>query len=491
MMEPRSQLFIGGEWTPGRSRETFETVDPSTEEVITAVARGGPEDINDAVGTAREAFGPWRRVKPDERARLLYGVARALEARAEEFAELETLDTGKPIGHARSEMRGCVAYFDYYAGVADKIHGDTIPLGPDYLNYTLREPLGVTAHIVPWNAPLNMVCRGLAPALAAGNTAVVKPAEQTPLTALKFAEIFTELGFPPGVYNVVPGFGEDAGRALSQHPGIDSMTFTGSVETGKAILQSAAEHVKPVVAELGGKSPQVVFADSDLELTASEVVKGIYSNTGQYCDAGSRLLVEDSVREPLLEKVVEHARGIKLGAGMESPDMGPLVSAEHFEHVLGYIDVGREEGASMLTGGRAEEFEKGYFVSPTVFDGVSSGMQIAREEIFGPVLSVLSFSDEGEAIETANDSSYGLAAGIFTRDIDRALRFARDVEAGYVMINEYFSGGIGSPFGGYKQSGIGRERGLAALENYTQIKNVVVRVRDSYPGEPSREHGTA
>ncbi len=322
-----------------------------------------------------------------------------------------------------------------------------------------------------------MICRSLAPALAAGNTAVIKPAEQTPLTALKFAEIFLDLGFPPGVYNVVSGFGHDAGKALSEHPGIGSITFTGSVETGRSILRAAAEHVKPVVLELGGKSPQIIFADTDLDLAAGEISKGIYSNTGQYCDAGSRLVVEEGIREPLLERIIQHSRQIKLGKGMDNPDMGPLVSAEHLERVLGYIDTGQEEGANMLIGGRAEEFERGYFVSPTVFDGVESEMRIAREEIFGPVLSVLPFSDDDEAARIANDSSYGLAAGIFTRDIDRALRFASEVEAGYVMINEYHTGGVGSPFGGYKQSGIGREKGLVALDNYTQIKNVVLRVK--------------
>ena len=384
--------------------------------------------------------------------------------------------------HERGEVSGCVAYFDYYAGTANKIHGEPVPLGPDYLNYTIREPLGVTAHIVPWNMPLSMVCRSLAPALAAGNTAVVKPAEQTPLTALKFAEIFLDLGFPQGVYNVVTGFGDEAGRALSEHPGIGSITFTGSVETGRDIIRASAEHVKPVVLELGGKSPQVIFADTDLDLAATEVAKGIYSNTGQYCDAGSRLVVEEGAREPLLERLLEHSRRIKLGEGMDDPDMGPLVSAEHLERVLGYIASGRQEGANMLIGGRAEEFERGYFVLPTVFDDVEGKMRIAREEIFGPVLSVLPFSDEAEAAEIANDSSYGLAAGIFTRDIDRALRFARDIEAGYVMINEYFTGGMGSPFGGYKQSGIGREKGLVALDNYTQTKNVVVKV-----GQPNGE----
>ncbi len=478
MTEIRNRLFIANEWTPARDGRTFETVDPSTEEVLAAVARGGPEDVDDAVSAAREAFeGPWRRVTPVERGRLLYRVARELEARLDEFARLETLDTGKPLAHARGEISGCVGYLDYYAGAADKIHGETIPLGPDYLNYTVREPVGVTAHIVPWNMPLSMVCRSLAPALAAGNTAVVKPAEQTPLTALKFAELFLDLGFPPSVYNVVPGFGEDAGRALSEHPGIDSITFTGSVETGRAILRAAAEHVRPVVLELGGKSPQIVFADTDLDLAASEVAKGIYSNTGQYCDAGSRLVVEEGVREPLLEKVIEHSRRIKLGAGLDDPDMGPLVSSEHLERVLGYIDTGQREGAEMLIGGRAEEPERGYFVSPTVFDGVESGMRVAREEIFGPVLCVMPFSHDEEAAEIANDTSYGLAAGIFTEDIDRALRFANDVEAGYVMINEYHTGGVGSPFGGFKQSGIGREKGLVALDNYTQIKTVVVRVR--------------
>ena len=478
MPEIRDQLFIANEWTPARNGQTFEAINPSTEEVLTQVARGGSEDIDDAVAAAREAFdGPWRRVKPEERGRLLYRVARELEARINEFAELETLDTGKPLAHAHGEISGCVRYLDYYAGAADKIHGETIPLGSDYLNYTVREPLGVTAHIVPWNMPLSMVCRSLAPALAAGNTAVIKPAEQTPLTALKFAEIFLDLHFPPGVYNVVPGFGEEAGKALAEHPGIGSITFTGSVETGRNILHSAAEHVKPVVLELGGKSPQIIFADTDLDLAASEVAKGIYSNTGQYCDAGSRLLVDEGVREPLLEKLIQHSRQIKLGEGMNNPDMGPLVSAEHLERVLGYIDIGRQEGANMLIGGKAEEFERGYFVSPTVFDEVESKMRIAQEEIFGPVLCVLPFSGDEEAARIANDSSYGLAAGIFTQNIDRAMRFASEVQAGYVMINEYFTGGMGSPFGGYKQSGIGREKGLVALDNYTQIKNVVLRIR--------------
>ena len=477
MPDFRTQLFIANEWSSARSGETFDAINPSTEEVLASVARGYAEDVDDAVAAAREAFGAWRRIEPAERGRMLYRVARELEARIVEFAELETLDTGKPLAHAHGEISGCVGYLDYYAGAADKIHGETVPLGPDYLNYTVREPLGVTAHIVPWNMPLSMICRSLAPALAAGNTAVIKPAEQTPLTALKFAEIFLDLGFPPGVYNVVPGFGHDAGKALSEHPGIDSITFTGSVETGRNILHAAAEHVKPAVLELGGKSPQIIFADTDLDLAAAEISKGIYSNTGQYCDAGSRLVVAEEVKEPLLERVLDRSQQIRLGAGMDDPDMGPLVSAEHLERVLGYIEAGREEGAEMLIGGRAEEFERGYFISPTVFDGVENSMRIAQEEIFGPVLSVLPFSEDDEAAHIANDTSYGLAAGIFTKNIDKAMRFASEVQAGYVMINEYHTGGVGSPFGGYKQSGIGREKGLVALDNYTQIKNVVLRIR--------------
>src|ERR671910_2945847 len=478
----RAKLFIGGEWTSGRSGQTFEVVNPSTAETLAVVPRATPEDVDDAVRAAETATGVWEGLAPENRGRLLYRVARSLEARLEEFAQLETLDTGKPLGHARGEISGCIRYFDYYAGVADKIHGETIPLGPDYLNYTVREPIGVTAHIVPWNAPLSMVCRSLAPALAAGNTAVIKPAEQTPLSALLFAEVFDALDFPAGVYNVVTGFGAEAGKALSEHPRIGSITFTGSVETGRAIIRASAEHVKPVVLELGGKSPQIVFADSNLDHAASEIVKGIYSNTGQYCDAGSRLLVEEDVREPLVDKVVRHAREIMLGPGMENPDMGPLVSAEHFERVIGYVEAGRNGGANLIIGGRTSEFERGYFVSPTVFEGVSSEMSIAREEIFGPVLSVLPFSGDEEAAKIANDSNYGLAAGIFTHNIDRAMRFASEVQAGYVMINEYFTGGMGSPFGGYKQSGIGREKGLVALDNYTQIKNVVVKV-----GHPNGE----
>ena len=473
------QLFINGAWQPGHSTDRIEAIDPATEQVIATVPRGNAADIDDAVAAARAAFeGPWQRLKPKERARLLYDLARAIEREAEVFAELETRDSGKPLPTSRKETLSTARYFEYYAGIADKLHGEQIPLGPDYIDFTIREPLGVSAQIVPWNMPLNMIGRGVAPALAAGNTVVVKPAEQTSLTALKLGELFQLAGFPPGVYNVVTGYGPEAGAPLSTHPGIDGITFTGSVETGRRIMQAATVHIKPVVLELGGKSPHIIFADADLDVAAGEVAKGIYSNCGQICSAGSRVLIDERIREPLLEKLVARSRGVRVGPGLDSPDMGPLVSAEHFERVMGYIDVGRREGARVLAGGgRADGFDRGYFIAPTVFADVAGDMRIAQEEIFGPVLAAMTFRDEDEALAIANGTKYGLAAGIFTNDINRALRLAAGIKAGQVYINEYYAGGEETPFGGYKQSGFGREKGLATLQSYTQIKNVAIRLR--------------
>lgn len=473
------QLFINGVWQSGHSTNRIEAMDPSTEEVIATFPRGTAADVDDAVAAARGAFeGAWTRLKPKERARLLYDLARAIEREADAFAELETRDSGKPLQLSRKETLGAARYFDYYAGIADKLHGEQIPLGPDYIDFTIREPLGVSAQIVPWNMPLNMIGRGVAPALAAGNTVVVKPAEQTSLTALKLGELFQLTGFPPGVYNVVTGYGREAGEALTHHPGIDGITFTGSVATGRRIMQAAAEHIKPVVLELGGKSPHIIFADADLDLAAAEVAKGIYTNAGQVCSAGSRLLVEERIREPLLEKVVARARAIRVGPGLDQPDMGPLVSDEHYERVMGYIDAGRREGARVITGGgRPAGLGRGYFVAPTIFDEVAGEMRIAQEEIFGPVLAALSFRDEEEALAIANGTKYGLVAGIFTNDINRALRLANGIKAGQIYINEYYAGGEETPFGGYKQSGFGREKGLATLQGYTQIKNVAIRLR--------------
>lgn len=473
------KLYIDGEWVESGSGAFFETLDPATEEVIGFVPRGTAKDVDAAISAARLAFeGAWSRYSPKERAGILFQTARVLRERVDEFARLETTDQGKPLQLAESEILSTARYFEFYAGAADKFYGETIPLGPDYLDFTLREPMGVTAHIVPWNMPLNMIGRSVAPALSLGNTVVVKPAEQTPLTALKLAEAFEELGLPRGVYNVVTGLGEEAGAALSSHPDIDSLTFTGSVETGKLVMKAAAEHVKPVVLELGGKSPHIVFADADLDLAVLEAAKGIYTNCGQVCSAGSRLLLHEKIKEPFIDKLIAHSGSLRIGPGLEKPDLGPLNSQEHYERVLGYVQRGAEQGASLVYGGeRPEQLTRGYFLQPTIFDNVSSEMQLAQEEIFGPVLSVLSFRDEDEALRIANGVKYGLVAGIFTNDINRALRLAKSIRAGQIYVNEYFAGGEETPFGGFKQSGFGREKGLEALRTYSQTKNVAVRIR--------------
>ncbi|WP_285655522.1 aldehyde dehydrogenase family protein [Actinomycetospora sp. NBRC 106375] len=449
--------------------------DPSTEETIARVPRGTAEDVDRAVAAARVGARRTRTIAPADRGRLLRALAAAVDAEREELARLETRDTGKPLSLARGEVAGCVGYLDYYAGAADKLHGETIPLGPGSLAWTVREPVGVTAHIVPWNAPLSMLCRSVAPALAAGNTAVVKPAEQTPLTALRFAELAREAGLPEHAVTVVAGLGAEAGHALAGHPCIGSLTFTGSVATGRAVLRAAAEHVTPVVTELGGKSPQIVFADADLDDVAAQVVTGVTANSGQYCDAGSRLLVERGVHDELVARVVARTAALTLGPGIDDPDLGPLVSAEHHRRVSSYVALGQAEGAVVADGPRAVP-DRGHFLAPVTFTGVTPEMRIAREEIFGPVLVAMPFDDEEQALALANGTDYGLGVGIHTRDVDRALRVAGQVEAGYVMINEYFAGGPSVPFGGTKLSGTGRERGLVALDGYLRDKTVVARV---------------
>ncbi|MBN9733763.1 MULTISPECIES: aldehyde dehydrogenase family protein [unclassified Pseudonocardia] len=464
---------VDGAWVAARDGRTLAVEDPSTGATVAHVARGGAADVDDAVRAARACARTIRGTTPADRGRALRALATALGDRREEFARLETLDTGKPISLSRSEVAGCVDYLHYYAGAADKLHGETIPLGPGSLAFTVREPVGVSAHVVPWNAPLSMLCRSLAPALAAGNTAVVKPAEQTPLTALRLAELVTAAGYPPGTCNVVTGLGTEAGRALAGHPGIGSLTFTGSVATGRAVLRAAAEHITPVVTELGGKSPQIVFADTDLDDVADQVVAGFTANSGQYCDAGSRLLVERSVHDDLVERVAARAAALTIGPGADDPDLGPLVSARHHRRVAGYVALGHAEGR--LVGPPRPVPPDGHYLAPAVFTGLAPDARIVQEEIFGPVLAVLAFDDEDHAVRLADGTDYGLGVGIHTRDIDRALRVAGRVDAGYVMINEYFGGGTAVPFGGTKLSGTGRERGLVALESYLSTKTVVAR----------------
>ncbi len=469
--------YLGGAWCPAQSGAWLEVVDPASEEVFARIPRSGEADVASAVAAANAALrGPWSQLKPKQRARKLYDLARALEAEVDSFAELETRDSGKPLALARKEVLGTARYFEYYAGASDKLQGETIPLGPDYLDFTLREPVGVTVHILPWNMPLNMVGRSVAPALAAGNTAVVKPSEFTTLTALKLGELCERLDFPAGVYNVVTGTGAEVGEALVSHAEIDAITFTGSVATGRQIMRAAANHVKPLVLELGGKSPHLIFADADLDLAAAEALRAIVTNCGQICSAGSRLLVERSIAQPLLSRMLERAAVLRIGPGSENPDLGPLVSAVHHQRVLGHIRAGQADGARLRYGGDVP-YPRGYFVSPTIFDQVDPASALAQEEIFGPVLAVFDFADEAEALALANGVRYGLVAGIFTRDIDRALRLARGLRGGQIYINEYFAGGEETPFGGTKLSGFGREKGLAALNHYTQLKNVAIRIR--------------
>ena len=471
-----NRLFIGNEWVS--SSEKLSSVNPADESVVGEVCCAGKDEVDAAVSAARRALnGEWRKTKPWERGRALMKIAEIIKERENVLAKMEMNETGKPAKAALGAVRAAARYFEFYAGVADKIQGTTVPIGEDYVDFTLREPLGVTAHILPWNVPLNMLARGVAPALAAGCTAVVKPAEQTPHGALQLAEIFVEAGLPAGTVNIINGLGETTGGFLSSHPDIDGLTFTGSVSTGVAVMRACAEHIKPVVLELGGKSPIVVFSDASPDVVAKEACKGIYSNTGQYCDAGSRLLLDAKIHDAVMDELVTRSGKIKVGMPSEDPDMGPLISAEQHSRVMDYIQRGKKGGAVLALGGeRPADLSKGYFVQPTVFDQVAPQADIAREEIFGPVLAVSAFDDEEEALNVANGTDFGLAAGVFTRDMSRAMRMAKRLEAGTVYINEYFAGEMASPFGGVKKSGIGRERGLETLANYTRVKNVVINI---------------
>ena len=476
-MELRTKLLIGGEWVEGADR--FPTVNPATEETIAEIEEAGPEQVDAAVRAARETFEDpkWWQMDPHRRAELLWRLADLIEEHAEELAEVETRDNGKPsFESAKVDLPFVVQNYRYYAGWADKLTGETIPVSGPFLNYTLREPLGVVGAIVPWNFPLSLASWKVAPALACGNTVVLKPAEETPLTALLLGELALEAGFPPGALNVIPGHGPVTGAALVGHGDVDKIAFTGSTETGREIMRTAAGSLKKVSLELGGKSPNVVFADADLEGAVRGATTGIFYGKGEVCAAGSRLFVEDSVREEFVERLVERSRKMRPGdPAHPKTRLGPLVSKRQQERVLQYIESGRSEGARLRAGGEPARVDgKGFYVEPTIFDKVEEDMKIAREEIFGPVLAVQGFEDVDDAIARANRTVYGLAAGVWTRDVGKAHRFAREVKAGTVWINTYNRYDSASPFGGFKESGFGRDLGEHALEEYTQTKSVWV-----------------
>jgi aldehyde dehydrogenase (NAD+) len=473
--------FIDGRWCEPAEGQTFETTNPATGQPLMQVASGSARDVDAAVEAAQRAYeGPWSKLTPADRGKLLWRVAELIERDAPAIAELEVLDMGKPLALARDDdMPMAAEHFRYFAGYTTKIEGHTIPVSAgNYLNYTRREPLGVVGLIIPWNYPFMLAAWKLAPALACGNTCVLKPAEQTPLTALWLARLLQEAGVPDGVVNVVTGFGETAGAAITGHPGVAAVSFTGSTEVGREIVRASAGNLKRTALELGGKSPNVVFADADIDAAVAGSANGIFYNMGQDCAAGSRLFVQDSVYDEFVEKIAAEAGGREVGEGFsEGVDQGPLVSSEQYEKVLGFLGAGAEEGAVAVVGGdRAvvPGFDDGYFVQPTVFRDADNSMSIARDEIFGPVVTVIPFGDIDDAVRQGNDTTYGLGAGVWTRDIKKAHRAAAALKAGSVWINCYNVYDAASPFGGYKESGFGREMGRYNIDLFTQVKSVWV-----------------
>ena len=479
LLKSGGRMLIGSEWRDAVSGKRFPTLNPATAEPIAEIAEGDAPDIDLAVKAAREAFeGPWAKMSASERGKALWRLGDLILKNLEDIARLESLDAGKPIAETtRIDVPLTADVFHYYAGAATKIEGSTIPVSGPFFNYTIREPIGVVGLIVPWNFPLLIASRKIAPALAAGNTVVLKPAEESPLTALRLGELALEAGLPPGVFNVVPGFGPTAGAALVAHPGVAGIAFTGETTTGQLIMQNAAKSLKKVSLELGGKSANIVLDDADLEAASRAAMMAIFYNKGEVCTAGSRLLVAKGAREPLLEKVMDRASKLAQGDTLDPKTrLGPQISQAQIDRIERYVAAGKKEGAKLILGGeRAQVGDgRGYFWKPTIFDGVRNDMTIAREEIFGPVLSVIEVGDFDEAIKIANESMYGLAAAIWTKDVKKAHRAARALQAGTVWVNTYNLYDAASPYGGTKASGFGRETGMAGLDFYTQTKSVWV-----------------
>lgn len=472
--------FIDGAFRAARSGRLMASEDPGTGEPFAEFARGDAGDVADAVESSRQAFArTWRRTPPAERGRILARAAGLIRQNSDRLAIAECLDSGKPIGEARGDVAGAARTFEYYAGACDKLEGAVFPLASDYVGFSHFEPVGVTAHIIPWNYPLSTAARGWAPALAAGCTVVAKPAEQTPFTALLLAELLAEAGLPAGVCNVVTGTGAEAGAPLVAHGGIDHVTFTGSVATGASVMRACAQNVTRSVMELGGKSPAVVLNDCDFDTAVASVAGAIFENAGQICSAGSRLVVEAGIHDRFVAALAKKAAAISLGHGLRAPDMGPVSSMAHRDRIMGFLDRARGRGAEFVCGGAATtdpETGKGYFIEPTIVAGRKQDDELVQEEIFGPVLTVQKADDAGHALELANCTRFGLVAGVFTKDFSSAHRLARDIDAGQVYINEYFAGGIEVPFGGNRQSGFGREKGLEGLKSYCKVKSIAAKI---------------